>query len=117
MCLRVKYHLIPLEHILFHLELWRVLICSDCGGTLVLKVFSKHCFPVRAQLVTSEVTGAQVLADRAREKVVPRRVQIPGTKHGVCLHEKPRACGCSSIEQMNAVHIKKPLIVLYSAYP
>ena len=31
MCLRVKYHLIPLEHIL---KLWKVLTCSDRGGTL-----------------------------------------------------------------------------------
>jgi hypothetical protein len=30
MFLRVKYYLMPLEHIAFHLDLGKVLICRDC---------------------------------------------------------------------------------------
>lgn len=57
MCLRVKHYLVPLERLLFHLESWKVLICSGCGGnTPVLKRFLKRCFPAKVQLMTfSEV--------------------------------------------------------------
>lgn len=86
MFLRVKYHLIPLERIPFHLDLWKVLICRDCGGTLISKSFLKHCFPGKAQLMTFSLPEIMHLFfsrySHEDSIIVTRRVQILGTKHG-----------------------------------
>lgn len=104
MFLRVKYHLIPLERILFHLDLWKVLICRDFGGTLVSKSFLKHCFPGKAQLMTFSLRSCvSSSVDTATEIVL----QLPGESRSLeqntVLSKESGVCLCEWTAQIMAL--------------